>query len=85
MVRSQWRKHADRPQPDGGQYRPVFLGHSSGMYSEAMATSAEEMHICGDIGIHQGPIVDQRVLDVGVVVLGLDFRNVGGVKRGWGV
>ena len=62
----------------------MLLGSTYGVHAEAVSAAGEVVEFGGDVGIHEGAVVDEGVLAVALVVFGLDEEGwrcelVGGV------
>ena len=55
-----------------GELGPVLFGGVGGMDAEAVAAGGVVVELGGDVGVHEGAVVDESVLAVALIVLGLD-------------
>ncbi len=71
-------KDVDSQEPVGGQHGPVLLWGSARTHAEAVAAGGKVVEFGGDVGLHEGAVVDEAVDPVGSVIFRLDDEGGGG-------
>jgi hypothetical protein len=75
-VFARW-EDVDGTEPGGGEPGPVFFGGVGRVHAEAVAAGCVVVEVGGDVGVHEGGVIDEGVLAVAAVVLCLDEEGGG--------
>ncbi len=71
-------QNADGAEPAFGKMGPVLLGCVGRVHAKAVSSGGVVVELGGDVGVHEGAIVDEGVFAVAAIVFGLDKEG------GWG-
>jgi len=67
----------DGAEPGRGEVGPVLFGGVGRVHAKAVAASGVIVELGGDVGVHQGGVIDEGVPAVAAIVFGLDEEGGG--------